>query len=631
MNFDLKDRVVLMTGATGGLGRELTRLLHERGARLVLTGRHYDALLELIESLPDPTRAKALDADLTKPGAGERLAALAMEAYGQIDVLVNNAGMGYFATMEQATEERIRQVFELNMFTPLLLSKVLLPHMTEKGEGRIVNIVSSAGRVPIPTVGVYGGSKSALAIMANTMRLELQSGPVKVINIYPGTVQTAFEKNALREETRSGLSVNASSGRPPEVAAALIVDGICGEAGELWLEREGRWMAGAAILWPSLVERRLAPLAKRVLTPADEPKAPELRRWKLWQVESSFACNLQCVMCPWQQMRLELGDSGLMSDEIWQAVEAQLPEIQSIDFSGGGEPLLLPNLAERISQAKAAGCEAGFLTNGSLLNEKRAREMLEAGVDWISFSLDGADRETYESIRKGANFNRVTENILRMSRLRVGRSPRIAIQFVIMKSNMHQLDEIVQLAKRLGVEQVTFKQCDVIRGQYGDQLGVFDIRETDQLKRLNKALMRARKRARRLGIETAAFSFTPDEQSVCDQDPRRSWFVRYDGFVAPCINLAYGGETSFLGESAMMPTVHYGRLPDDSALKLWESERSLLYRERFEKRVKIYDQKLVDAGFETSLHRLEEAFEKARAAMPEPPEGCRFCHYLYDI
>jgi MoaA/NifB/PqqE/SkfB family radical SAM enzyme len=77
-------------------------------------------------------------------------------------------------------------------------------------------------------------------------------------------------------------------------------------------------------------------------------------------------------------------------------------------------------------------------------------------------------------------------------------------------------------------------------------------------------------------------SFTPDEQPVCDQDPRDSLFIRHDGFVAPCINLARGGPTDFVGQQVTLPTVHYGRLPEHSLLDLWKTERCKFYRERFQ-------------------------------------------------
>ena len=200
--YAFKGKHVLITGASGGLGSALAKLLAAEGAKLVVTSRSEKALDELISKLPHKKDAAAFTADLSISGEAVKLVNEAVSALGYIDVLVNNAGVGYFALMQEATEENIRHLFEVNTFSPLALIKTLLPHMQKRGGGRVVNILSCAGRVPIPTVGVYGGSKSALAVMANTMRLELQPEGIDIINIYPGTVATAFEEHAFREEER---------------------------------------------------------------------------------------------------------------------------------------------------------------------------------------------------------------------------------------------------------------------------------------------------------------------------------------------------------------------------------------------------------------------------------------------
>ena len=116
----------------------------------------------------------------------------------------------------------------------MVLIKSLVPQMKARGNGRIVNIVSCAGRVPIPTVGVYGGSKSALAVMSNTMRLELEPAGIDIINIYPGTVATAFEEHAFREEERPGLCPKDVCGEPRFRIAQKVIEAAAGPPGEVW-------------------------------------------------------------------------------------------------------------------------------------------------------------------------------------------------------------------------------------------------------------------------------------------------------------------------------------------------------------------------------------------------------------
>jgi short-subunit dehydrogenase/MoaA/NifB/PqqE/SkfB family radical SAM enzyme len=625
--FSFKQKNVLITGASGGLGSALTKLLADRGARLVVTSRSEKALNELISNLPLKEDAVSISADLSEPGEAARLVQDAISAFGRIDVLINNAGVGYFALMEEATEENIRRLFEVNTFSPLALIKALLPEMQKKGSGRLVNIVSCAGRVPIPTVGVYGGSKSALAIMANTMRLELAPQGIDIINIYPGTVATAFEEHAFREEERPGLCPKDICGQPRFRIAQEILEAAAGPPGEVWLERAGKWYSTAALIWPDYVDRRLATLRDQVI----EKKTLKQRPWRLFQVESAIACNLQCIMCPWREMAKKVENRGIMTPAVWGAIRPYLDRVQSVDFTGGGEPLLQPKLAEWITDATKAGCETGFLSNGLLLTEDKLKKILDAGINWICISMDGATAEMYNKIRVGSNFDRVCENLANIARLRKGKVPKTMINFVLMDINVHQMEEIVQLAVRLGVDQVNFKQCDVIRGQQGEGLGLFASEETRETRRLQKSLKKARRLAKRLNIETTAFAFTPQELAVCEQDPRDSVFIRYDGAVAPCINLALGGPTTFLGKDVTMPSVHYGRLPGDDLMDLWETESCQFYRKKFQARIEKYDRIIMDNLIGASGGNRLKVLKEAQEEMPDPPKGCNVCHYLFDI
>ena len=362
-----------------------------------------------------------------------------------------------------------------------------------------------------------------------------------------------------------------------------------------------------------------------------EKKSVKKRPWRLFQVESAIACNLKCVMCPWREMAKNIENRGIMTPAVWQAIRPYLDRVQSVDFTGGGEPLLQPKLAQWIADASKAGCETGFLSNGLLLTEEKLKKILAAGINWICISMDGATAEMYNKIRVGSNFERVCENVANIARLRAGNTPKTMINFVLMDINFRQMEEIVQLAARLGVDQLNFKQCDVIRGREGKGFGLFATEESREIRRLQKSLKKARRLAKKLKVKTTAFAFTPQELSVCEQDPRDSLFIRYDGTMAPCINLALGGATTFLGNEVDMPSVHYGKLPDDDLMDLWETESCRFYRQRFAERFQTQETFIVQNLLKSGGSGREKILQAAREAMPDPPGGCNVCHYLYNI
>jgi short-subunit dehydrogenase/MoaA/NifB/PqqE/SkfB family radical SAM enzyme len=629
--FSFKGKNILVTGAGGGLGSLLVKDLAETGSCLVVSSRSSEALNELSANLSKKSSIIPIPADLSLPGQAEALAEKAITETGYIDVLFNNAGIGYFALMEEATDKTIRYLFEVNTFSPMSLIKALLPQMKTRGSGRIINIVSCTGRVPVPSVGVYGGSKSALAVMTNTMRLELEPFGIDIINIYPGTIDTPFEENALRENKRPGLQPIDHFGTSSDIVSKNILASAAGPPGEVWLDRGARWLATASLDWPKLADRRLAPLRDRVVSYSPLKKPLEERRWRLLQLESSAACDLNCAVCPWRDACDKREKPRDMPHETWEALCPYLFEIQAIDFSGGGEPLLQPRLADWIGEAKSAECKAGFLTNGVLLTKQTSDRLIRTGIDWIAVSIFGATADTHEAVQKGSSFESVCSNLMTLASLKVGKMPKIIINFVLTPANVHQVEEIVKLAERLGVNQVNFKQRDIVKGQKINEYGLFASKETRELRRLKKILSKARRSANKLKIDTTVFSFTPDEQPVCEQDPRNSFFIRHEGTVSPCINLGIGDSTFFLGRRATMPNVHYGHFPTQNLMELWETEICKFFRQRFQARVRAYDTTLARSSFEASWPKLQELLQTAKEAMPKAPEGCKVCHQLYDI
>jgi short-subunit dehydrogenase len=180
----LRDATALITGASGGIGAAAARLLHERGARLVLHGRDAARLEALASSL----NARVVRADLAEDGAAQRLA----EEVGPVDVVVHNAGIGLRKAFAETDPETIDRLLLINLTAPLQLSRALLPAMLDAGRGHLAFVASIAGRTGVANESVYAATKAGLLGFADSLHLELAGTGVTVSTISPGAVDTGF-------------------------------------------------------------------------------------------------------------------------------------------------------------------------------------------------------------------------------------------------------------------------------------------------------------------------------------------------------------------------------------------------------------------------------------------------------
>lgn len=191
----LNKSVVLITGASTGIGAALAKQLAQRypGIRLVLAARNQNKL-EAVSLACQQVGAAVLivPTDLAHIEQAQALAQKAIEHFGRIDVLINNAGYGQMGPLELITPEECRRQFEVNILGPLALTQQVIPGMRDRGGGRIINISSIGGRTAFPFGGLYSGSKFALEAMSDALRMELEPFNIKVSVVEPGAVHNEF-------------------------------------------------------------------------------------------------------------------------------------------------------------------------------------------------------------------------------------------------------------------------------------------------------------------------------------------------------------------------------------------------------------------------------------------------------
>jgi short-subunit dehydrogenase len=221
MERTLKGRVAIVTGASSGIGEATARELASRGAAVVLASRAAEKLEALErEILGSGGRALAVKTDVSHKDSVEAMVAKAVEAFGSLDVLINNAGLGLSGRVAQLRAEDLRHVFEVNTIGPLNCIQAVLPQMGRGG--RIINVSSVVGRRAVPKVGGYCATKFALNALSDALRVEIADRGITVTSVYPGTTRTAFRENSRRtgDEKRGWRP----KGVAPEKVAKKIAD-----------------------------------------------------------------------------------------------------------------------------------------------------------------------------------------------------------------------------------------------------------------------------------------------------------------------------------------------------------------------------------------------------------------------
>jgi NAD(P)-dependent dehydrogenase (short-subunit alcohol dehydrogenase family) len=190
-------KTVLITGGTDGLGKAAAILLARKGYVVYVAGRSTQKREEL-ERLAHAEHIgiHTLEMDVCDNASVQIGVELVLEQSGSIDVLINSAGVGYMAVVEELRLEDFRRQFETNVFGVLRATQTVLPHMRQRRRGRILIMSSAAGLVAPPTYGAYSGSKFALEGLANALRLEMYPFGVEVILIEPGYIITNFQQTA---------------------------------------------------------------------------------------------------------------------------------------------------------------------------------------------------------------------------------------------------------------------------------------------------------------------------------------------------------------------------------------------------------------------------------------------------
>jgi MoaA/NifB/PqqE/SkfB family radical SAM enzyme len=362
------------------------------------------------------------------------------------------------------------------------------------------------------------------------------------------------------------------------------------------------------------------------------PVAMARRRLRALQVEVTSRCTRRCAVCP----RSAFGDrwlEGDLSDAHWHRLCTDLALVDHLHLQGWGEPLLHPNLETMARDAKAVGCKVGTTTNGDLLGDAIGW-LVDGPVDILAVSVAGGP-ERNRRVRNGSRTDELFAAVEELARARGRRRrPRIHVSFLLVRGNAGDLPETVRSAAAAGADAIFVNHLDCVPTEELRVLAAYSdggVPEAVQMR-----LVEAESAARGLGIDIHLPATEPREMLTCALDPRRMASVRWDGVVAPCVQLSLPISGSIprmtaLGAIEISP-YRYGHLDDMTLSEILTGEArsefvAPLHR-RFESDSRYREWGLMASSWGVvalaDLDRAYAEFERELDENPFPP-ACRGC------
>jgi len=215
------DQVVIVTGASSGIGKETALAFSRAGAHVVMVARRGEVLRQIVTENPQ-LRLLPTPSDITDPTTITGIIETTLREFGRIDILVNNAGIGLRATVAETKIEDARRLMEINFFALLQFTQAALPVMRQRKRGQIVNISSILGVIATQQHSIYSASKFAVRAFSDSLRLEEKRNGIDVISILPGYTETPFFENQIRYGEIGRRALPFPSQSPAHVAKVIL-------------------------------------------------------------------------------------------------------------------------------------------------------------------------------------------------------------------------------------------------------------------------------------------------------------------------------------------------------------------------------------------------------------------------
>ena len=347
-----------------------------------------------------------------------------------------------------------------------------------------------------------------------------------------------------------------------------------------------------------------------------------------WQIELTTRCPLRCTMCiraectDWQYQDMLLDD--------FKKLLPSLGDVETVVLEGWGESLLHKDLSQCIRLVKKEGPQVGFVTSGMGLTGNRVSELIEAGLDFVGFSISGTTQETHDAIRVNSHLPEVLNAVRLFQEEKKRRGllrPNMHLIFLMLKDNISEVPLVPSFAKEAGIEEVVLiNNCHTINAwQEAERIFVCE----SVGNKYEEVVKQAEANARKLSIRLKRPSLSAIDVPVCEENPLGNLYISVDGEVSPCVYL-YPPLPSpfkriFCGKDHWVEKLSFGNIFRDPFSAIWNHEDYKMFRNRFTERRKSFK----DLYFALWDH--SKIKDSQGNALADPPEPCKTCHKILGV
>lgn len=336
-----------------------------------------------------------------------------------------------------------------------------------------------------------------------------------------------------------------------------------------------------------------------------------------WQIELTTRCQYRCRMCI--RADAENWQAGDMKIQDFRKISPYFSKAEHVVLQGWGEPLLYSDLIEAVGIVREKGARAGFVTGGAHLERECITELVEAGTDFIGFSLAGTTANTHNAIRLNSDFEVLLENIRFLNEIKKRKkrdTPKLHIVYLMIKDNMADIPGLVDLARTAGIHDIILTNLINVSSEWQERQRIFTCANSPP-KDFETVIRMAEAEARKVKINLRFPALRPSYVPVCEENPLKNIYISSEGDVSPCVYLfppiPSPIKRIYCGNPCEAEKTSFGNIFRESFDKIWNAEAYAGFRGCFEKRLN-NDKGLSPADIKT-----------------DPPVGCRTCHKMLGL